>query len=468
MQLLHERLKIDYTARWELDCYLLAEHFYPGGKAPSWMVLDITDTYHYHNLPDLMQTIRGVLMGLCCCAWLQKLFNTFLCGKRYRRLPNTSTGGCQLKVAVLNTLHGLLLGLYPFNERRSDFDKRAWIAGQMHTLLTSPGDSQMNFIYDHQNILCLSLIEYILNAVHDFCPVEWAIIGISTCSKSQCHAAIEAFRENTVNAHAGTATFWTEMEAAAAPVVAAMGKHFKDATLYQPRPAHHHHPDIRRHISLALNTRIIHNSCSLFGQLRCALRNIQFQESEALEEIWTTIYMRRLPAHTTLRQIETLEKQGRMCHLVEDELHHIPVCLACAFTRRADIFKAQFRYDTVYKRLTCNECLTHEHVVNINMLGRALFIKDKVLTLCEKCLKPNHWNTTCPCIHQDSIETCACCVCNNPNVTSSKEVLDIETMALRRIHFCYRHTLACVVNSSTIYDMRMLQIELRQKSHAYC
>ena len=459
---LHERLKEDYTVRWELDTYLLSI-FYQ--NSAQWMVLDISDTYHYHNLPDLMPVIRCTLVGLCCTAWLQKLFNIFLCGKRYRRLINTSNDSVQLTSAVINTLHGLLLGLYPFNERRSDMQRRAFIAGSIHCILVS--GEHMSFITAHPNLLCLGLIEYVLNVVHDFCPVEWNLLGVTTGGKSQCLAAIEAFRDTAVNqAVLETDKFWSKLETDALPIVSVLVRFFRDASLYQHRPRGILPSTMLQHLPLAMETRMIQNSSSIFGQLKCALPVIQFGQSEALEEIWTSVYMRQLPSHTTLKQMDLLRTQGAMCHLVEKELHHFPMCLACALTRRADVLKALFRYDAVDRRLICNECMDHRHVVHINMLGRVLFVRDKVLVLCDGCLKPKHWDTHCLGCEGNGGSatpmqpTTSCCVCCNTNVASSKEIINVKRFCVQTIHFCYKHSLSCVLNGATIYDLHSMEQEL--------
>ena len=464
---LHERLKEDYTVRWELDTYLLALHY---KRSSSWMVLDLSDTYHYHNLPDLMPVIRGTLVGLCHTAWLQKLFNIFLCGKRYRRLSNISHDSVQLTAAIINTLHGLLLGLYPFNERRSDLQRRAFIAGSLHSVLVS--GEHATFIATHPNLLCLGLIEYILNVVHDFCPVEWALLGVTTSNKSQCLATIESFRETSVNQAAlDNPTFFSRLETDAAPVVLVLVRFFRDASLYQHRPRGILPVAMLQHLPLAASTRMIQNSSSIFGQLKCALPDIQFGQSEALEEIWTSVYMRQLPSHTTLKQMELLRTHGGMCHLVEHELHHFPMCLACALTRRTDVLKALFRYDAVDKRLICNECLSHRHVVHINMLGRVLYVRDKVLVLCNKCLRPTYWDTPCAGCeggNGSALSSTGCCVCGNTNAASSKEILDIKRFRMQQVHFCYKHSLSCVLSSTTVYDVRSMEQELhagRGKRH---
>ena len=460
IEMLHQKLKQDYTARWELDCYLLAMNHSPPRE---WMVLDISDTFHYHNLPDLMNVIRATLMGLCCSQWLQRIFNVFLCGKRYRRLVNTNNHECQLKSAVINTLHGLLLGLYPCNERRMDFSKRVWIAGVMHQKLTA-ASSSLEFITSHQNLVCLSLMEYVLNAVHDFCPVEWSLLCIPTSSRSQCLASIEQFRELSVNDAAGKESFWKTLDSEAQPIVASLTRFFRDTVLYQHRPRSVLQSQlVREHLSLALETRVVQNSSSVFGQLRSAHQGgLTFKQSEALDEIWTAIYMRHLPAQIAFDQMESLERIGSMCGLVDHELHHLPICMACALTRRADVLKTLFRFDPVDNVLVCNEC--SNLVVHFDMLGRILYVRDKSIVLCTKCLQPKLWERQCPCENEDRRHNPTCCVCDCANTTSSKEIVDLAHLRMSTVHFCYKHTLKCVINSATIYDSRTLEEELRNRS----
>ena len=167
---------------------------------------------------------------------------------------------------------------------------------------------------------------------------------------------------------------------------------------------------------------------------------------------------------TTNQQIEILEKNGKMCHLVERELHHFPMCLTCALTRRTDVLKALFRYDSVDNKLICNECMGHQNVVHVNMLGRILYVRDKVLILCDRCLRPRHWDTPCYCTVDDVPPSNTCCVCNNANTISSKEVVNIKLFKMRTMHFCYRHSLSCVINNATVYDVLALEQELKNKA----
>jgi hypothetical protein len=425
------------------------------------MVLDYWDTFHYYNLPDLMPVIRSTLMGLCPSLWLQKLFNMFLCGKRYRRLVSANESGCQLASAVVNTLHGLVLGLYPFNERRMDLQKRTWLAGAVHLVLTD--GQHVAFVDAHPCLICLSLMEYIVNAVEDFCPVEWALLGVTTSAKSQCLASFEAFREATINATVGSAGFWQALERDAQPVVALLGKFFHRAVFYQHRVRGVLAPAMVKHLTLALETRVIQNSSSIFGQLRAALPNILFQEAEGLEEIWTTVYIRRLPSHTTMLQMGSLERLGGMCEYLEQQLHAFPLCLMCALTRRGDAVNGLFRHDCVDGRLVCNECLTPKHVVRVNLLGRVLYVRDRAVVLCERCLRPKSWDAVCACDAEDAAKESGCCVCGNANVFSSKGVINVDRMRMQTVGFCYKHSLSCVMSEATVYDVKSLEREIHNR-----
>jgi hypothetical protein len=525
---LHERLKEDVGVRARLDCFLLAVAHDPVNP-PAWMVLSYADTFHYWNLPDLCSVLRQTLMGLCPCAHLQRLFNMFLCGKRYRRLVGASDGSVQLSAAVINTLHGLLLGLYPFNERRLELHQRAHVALRVRDAMTARTHAEM--IAAYPGLMCLSLVEYVANVADDFLPVELGMIGlIAPVGKSQCLAACEGFREASVAAAvASSSSFWDRLERDAAAVLLTLGKFFRGGQFFQ------HHPRagsaaVPEHLPLAMTSRVIQNTASVFGQLKAAYPAMTFPQAEALEEIWTTVFARRLPAHTCLRQMRTLEITSRMCAEREAELHTFPVCLACCM-RKVDVMKLAFRHDCVSAELICNECMHARFVVRVNLLGRALYVRDRVVVLCDMCLRPRYWNQPCAagCAATEFPVCLACCsrkadatrlafrydaaelvcdecllvrrggdpasslvlcdtclrprkarqpcafcaaadpvprcfVCDSRNVFASKRVVDVDAVRMITMSFCYKHTIGCVMSSSTMYDRRGMEREMRGRA----
>ena len=125
-----------------------------------------------------------------------------------------------------------------------------------------------------------------------------------------------------------------------------------------------------------------------------------------------------------------------------------------------DVLKGMFRYDDIDNRLVCNECIRHEHVVNINMLGRVLYIRDKAIVLCEQCLRPKYWDSVCTCATDEIAPQRTCCACQNTNIISTKQVVDVHAMEMKNIHFCYKHSLSCVLNQATVYDLKSLESEM--------
>ena len=161
--------------------------------------------------------------------------------------------------------------------------------------------------------------------------------------------------------------------------------------------------------------------------------------------------------------MNSLTRIGSMCSLVEHEIHHLPLCMACALTKRVDVLRGRFRYDSVDETLVCNECARQTYVVNINMLGRVLYVREKTIVLCENCMQPRYWDHTCPCTGESAGTVRTCCACSNSNIVSVKEVVDVDSMLMRLMHFCYKHSMSCVLNQATIYDMKSLEQEIQAK-----
>ena len=52
------------------------------------------------------------------------------------------------------------------------------------------------------------------------------------------------------------------------------------------------------------------------------------------------------------------------------------------------------------------------------------------------------------------------------NAEEIKEIIDIERFCMHSVHFCYKHSLSCVLSNATVYDRRTLEQELRCRSAA--
>ena len=92
-----------------------------------------------------------------------------------------------------------------------------------------------------------------------------------------------------------------------------------------------------------------------------------------------------------------------------------------------------------------------------------LYVRDRAIILCEKCLRPKCWDAICPCDAADVEKAAGCCVCQNANVFSTKEVINAETMRMQTVCFCYKHSLSCVISDATIYDLKTLEHEVHNR-----
>jgi hypothetical protein len=132
-------------------------------------------------------------------------------------------------------------------------------------------------------------------------------------------------------------------------------------------------------------------------------------EAEGLEEIWTSVYIGHLQAHTsdtTMKQIDALASKGCMCSFLEQQLHDL--CLMCALTRRAHAFKGLFRHDFVDgSRGLVYECLIPKHVVRVNLIDRVIYVLERAIVLCKKCFYVKSWNC-CDAINAKKVG--GCCV----------------------------------------------------------
>jgi len=126
-----------------------------------------------------------------------------------------------------------------------------------------------------------------------------------------------------------------------------------------------------------------------------------------------------------------------------------------------------FRYDCVSCDLVCNECMTPKNVVHVNLLGRVMYVRDRVVILCEKCLKPRYWDQVCACSAVDATVAARCFMCDNHNVFASKDIVDLNRLQMKTVSFCYKHAISCVLSENTVYDMRNLQAEMKGRTFKF-
>lgn len=141
----------------------------------TWFFVSVTDVIRYERLPDVLRFITKAIIRKC---WTTNIFTKLA----HNAIPSFKTGrlltnifadlSTSHAVSCLNILHGTLLGLFPNCVKKPTFFVRKQLMVALHTLMTSTLEEQHKFLEQHQALLKLCYLEYIVNCMHDFCPSE--------------------------------------------------------------------------------------------------------------------------------------------------------------------------------------------------------------------------------------------------------------------------------------------------------
>lgn len=153
-------------------------------------MLDARNTFHYHNLPDLTFYVRLALTHQNFNHNTITMYMGIFCIHNKMRYRNNHKLSFVERKAFINLLHGVLLGLYPFNLQRHTFATRCALAARIREFM----------IHDefHENLMQLATIEYLNNVLHDFCPVESAMLVSSPTIRFVINQICDSFRQSVV------------------------------------------------------------------------------------------------------------------------------------------------------------------------------------------------------------------------------------------------------------------------------
>ena len=464
LEILHAQLPQSphSSARVFIDTHLLACYVNPQNP-PSQFILDPVNTYHYNNLPDLTQHLRKFLVEN---TWEADVLGGFMAPfclhiNRTLRPHNEPSSNHLTRAATINLLHGLLLGLYPFNVRHPAFVRRVALAGTLRSLMCSSIQDQLSFIHGHERLLTLSMMEYLANVVVDYCPVEEALLIRTPQCRSVVNHLCDAFR---VAVGDDTTIQWDIMETQAAQALLSVQRQLK---LCNIRPCKRSGPRVNAQtltptlIATALASAIIPVfTPNLVAQIQLLHPELGFQEIQAIEFLWSNITLHPLPRTICVDQLIRLSRFESCSHL-KRAVQILRVCITCALGTKKCILQHKCSLQCTTSKLLCTAC-KHE-MQEIHMIGRVLTVRQTSYFLCPKCLRPTPWTGTfegCQhCLHpplQHHAEICH--ICENRHVATSHQVVDYHTLSMRPVPLCHKHARACV--TSAVYDIKTLEADL--------
>jgi hypothetical protein len=383
------------------------------------------------------------------------------------------------RAALLNLLHGLLLGLYPYNLRQMTFAHRVRVAGAVRALLTGTPSEQRAFIAAHESLLTFAMIEYLANVVPDFCPVEEALLIRSVQCRYSLNQVCEAWRlaamDRIPTRRGGAdAPMWTALDDLASshlPVLLRQLKANNHKACKRPKPPR---------LSPALWAVIADNSffdrlmamphipitpCNMIAQVRAVAPSMPFEQLQAVEFFWNAVFVCQLPANILAQQEEALTRIGS-CAILQRSYTLAHVCLRCALRSKTTIADQKFAHNCVTRALLCAAC--SRPVTAIHLLGRLLRIKDTSYFLCPSCLRLTVWDgvgnftscSRCRAPPPPPRAATLCHACDHKAVYAVRGVLDTNRLEVVSLPLCSRHAKSCVLSRSTVYDLPMLERDL--------
>ena len=457
------------AARATIDAHLLACYVSKSSPDPL-LVLPRNLTYHYHNLPNLTHYMRS---GLVTGDWGSDIVRSFMAVyclqvKKIKR-AYASTSLVE-RTAMVNLLHGFLMGLYPYNTRHGTFDYRVFVAGSLRTMVT--GDGVLAFIEGHEFLFQFAMIEYLSNVVPDFCPVEESFLLRDAQYRFNVNQVCEGFRAAALPVvEAGGADVWGNLNDLASSMLHALYRQLKVSNLKINRR------QTNQRVNIGLVNEISDHglfekimdmpympvtSPNMINQIKLLCPDLNFKQLQAVEYFWEIMMVSALPRNVLDMQLEVLEKCGS-CELLQKSMQCVYVCLPCALKTKGVVLNQKFAFDCIRGNMHCAAC--SRVVAPINLLGRVLSVKNVSYYLCCGCLQPVVWQgdlTTCGACrkHEPPKCTSTCVACKRKAVEVIHKVLDLDSLQITYTPLCYTHSKSSVLSHSTVYDLKSLMTEL--------
>ena len=457
------------AARATIDAHLLACYVSRSNPDPL-LVLPRALTYHYHNLPNLTYYMR---LGLVSGDWGSDIVRSFMavyCLQVKKIKRSYATTSLVERTAMVNLLHGFLMGLYPYNTRHGTFEYRVFVAGSLHSIST--GDSVLDFIEGHESLFQFAMIEYLSNVVPDFCPVEEGFLLRDAQYRFNVNQVCENCRSSALPiVQQGGADVWSRLNELAGSMLHALYRQLKVSNLKLNR-----RQDTQR-VNLSLVMEISENglfdkimgmpympvtSPNMINQIKLLCPDLSFRQLQAVEYFWEIMMISVLPKNVLDMQLGVLEKFGS-CELLQRSMQCVHVCLPCALKTKGTVLSQKFAYDSIHDRMHCAAC--SKIVAPINLLGRVLSVKNVSYYLCCGCLQPVVWRgdlTVCGGCKKHEPQKCTstCVACKRKAVEVIHKVLDLDSLQITYTPLCYTHSKSSVLSHSTVYDLKSLMTEL--------
>lgn len=442
---LHRNLSTDNPGvRARIDSHLLGP------------VLDRNDTFHYHNLPDLTRFFRN---AITTGTWNDNMVSCIMQSTFVNQKKNkVCTGPNRLteRTALINTLHGLLLGLYPYNTKHMTWDHRAKIVKSLREAML-----QKDFVQKNYCLIQLSVSEYLNNVIPDFCPVEEQLLERSNQLRFSINQQCEQFRVMSASIILDESPFWTKLnnlaESCFSPIVRLLKTHQKKLVKSCTTSC----KNFQKFDTIMQFPRIMLSSTPM-AQLSLLYSYMSFEELQSIESIMGCINISMLPKDVVEKHTKLLENTGG-CSIYQKSKSHLHVCFPCAMRYKSKLDAQKFAYNCKSEMVQCSTCSAES--ICVNMIGRVLTVKGVSYYLCTGCLKLCTW--------KDCIDLCSACkpstsqkmdvciACTKRTYEIFRQVIDIDCLQIVDIPLCFKHSKNFAQCHNMVFDMYTFMKQLQ-------
>jgi len=335
-----------------------------------------------------------------------------------------------LSGVYINTMLGLLLGLYPKCSKRPGFTMRVRIVRAVRVLLTSTIKEQTTFILQHVSLVRLAMVEYFANVLELYCPVEYKLLQNHVDVAAYinlCRSSCDLFRVNNLSEGVQELKHnkpldWEMLDQLAYKMTDKIIRSTRVETkLINYVPVYH--KSIKKMVSSPVYKQ--KKMCDEFLMFvkNCAVacwhddhsylyQRMLADESHSasngvmasaldlnlvVSDVHSVLRTTMLPANFVRAQIETLSRL--YCHDTVQllVLSKKRICLHCLLRIAPKQFvleekiNGNIRMDLNTDEVFCNRCMSDKHIISIDLIGRLLRINQQYLYICVECGAVHEW-----------------------------------------------------------------------------
>ena len=338
-----------------------------------------------------------------------------------------------LTSVYINTMLGLLLGLYPKCSKRPGFTMRVRITRAVRSLLSSPVHVQTNFILRHVSLVRLALVEYFANVLDLFCPVEYQLLQNHVAVDSYvnlCRSSCDLFRVNDLSEGMETPQHnepldWAKLDQLAykmtdkiirstrvetklvnyVPVYHKSIKKVVSSDIYKQPKLRNDFLGMVKGCAIAcwhddhsyLYQRMLDESRLGHSKDEPSILDSALDLNIVVSDVHSILHTSMLPANFIRQQVETLRRLYEHDTVPLLVVSKKRICLQCLLRIAPKQFvleekiNGNVRMNLETDSVFCNRCMSNDHMISIDLIGRLLRLNQQYLYICMECGKVHEW-----------------------------------------------------------------------------